>query len=127
MVPDYDRAFPVRTEGYDFHQVVAVMDQGVTALLNVGGKSEESREYGGDGGGGDGPSSREAQVHLVIHDWGSVYGFIYSNIFSERVKSITSFDIGAGTDKNDPVITREGIRRVKDAHPELAPGFVVKV
>ena len=66
VVPEYDRARAVRTEGYDFHEVVAVMNEAVTALLSASANRD---------------AQRAGQVHMVIHDWGSVY--------VERGESIT--------------------------------------
>jgi len=70
--PDYDQTELRKAWGYSFHEALQMIEACIDAAL--------------------GP---ERSFDLVIHDWGSLWGFMYANKHGSRVSSIVAFDVGA--------------------------------
>lgn len=70
-LPGFEKDSIVRKWGYDFDEILDMLDDSISALC-------ESNE----------------KVVLMCHDWGAYVGSLYQNKYSSRVKKLVLFDVG---------------------------------
>lgn len=99
-MPQFDRESPLRTQGFDFPDVVEVMLAGIETLL------QHSKV-------------RADKVTLVLHDVGSIVGVMLANKYPDVVKQVVMFDNGPVVDSADPVLSPDSVEAAVAAHPEL--------
>ena len=81
-MPEYDREVPLRPEGYNIQQLLTCFSQAVDALKAQSTRPRLPLRNGGY------PSTK---LTLVVHDWGCIPGFMYSNM--NRCDKLVAFDV----------------------------------
>ncbi len=69
----------IRKKGFDFNEIIELIER---RLQNL--------EYPLTG-----------KITLIIHDWGAIYGYLYTEKFPERVEKVVALDVGVSLGKQE--------------------------